>query len=256
MIGEKVKKKAALVDLKDMNDLLRPMKESWNRLYLHSANVANFSLRIGDCLQLNEEEKKTLVKGALLHDVGKMFISREIIEKPGPLNEKEWGELKKHPWLGAFMVAEKGGDSSLVEIIRYHHERWDGRGYEGLVGDRIPLCARIIALADSLDAMTALRPYRMPIKVDEALKEVYNGAGSQFDPHLITVLAEKPFMQIATYYDPVRVERQIEEEREWLNYLVNAYVKLSHPLVYAQSQWLDRLFNISKQLQGCTASGD
>lgn len=256
MMGKKVKKKAAFVDLTDMNDLLRPMKGSWHRLYLHSANVANLSLRIGNYLHLNDDEQETLVKGALLHDVGKMFINREIIEKPGPLNEKEWAELKKHPWLGAFMVAEKGGDSSLVEIIRYHHERWDGRGYEGIQGEQIPLCARIIALADSLDAMTSFRPYRLPLKMDEALEEVYNGAGSQFDPHLITVLAEKPFLQIVTYCDPGRLERQIEEERDWLTYLANSYVKLSHPLVYAQSQWLDRLFIISNQSRGCTSSGE
>jgi putative nucleotidyltransferase with HDIG domain len=239
-----------------MSGLLKVMKELWNKLYLHSANVANLSLRIGDYLHLNEEDQKTLIKGALLHDVGKMFINREIIDKPGPLNEKEWVELKKHPWLGAFTVAEKGGDSSLVEIIRYHHERWDGRGYEGIQGEQIPLCARIIALADSLDSMTAFRPYRLPLKVHEALEEVYNGAGSQFDPHLTTLMAEKPFLQSATYCDPDRIERQIEEERDWLTHLTNSYVKLSHPLVYAQSQWLARLIIISNKLQGCAASGE
>ncbi|MCL6479996.1 MAG: HD domain-containing protein [Peptococcaceae bacterium] len=233
-----------------MGDLLKSMKESWPALFLHSANVANLCLKICTFLRLDEVERKTLISGALFHDVGKMFIRSDIIDKPGPLTEEEWAELKEHSWRGASLVAERGGDESLVEIIRYHHERWDGKGYEGLWGQRIPWRALVIALADALDAMISLRPYRLPLKMYEALEEVYQGAGSQFDPELVAALAEDPFWQAATYRDPARLERQIDEEKQWLLQLADSYDTLSHPLVYAQSQWLDRLLLILWQLKG------
>ncbi len=241
MMEKKLKGRLAPVDLTSMSDLLGTMKEAWPTLYLHSANVANLALRICTFLRLNEVEQETIIAGAFLHDIGKMFVRREIIEKPGPLSDEEWAELKEHPRRGASIVAARGGDNSLVEIIRYHHERWNGKGYEGLRGQMIPWSARVIALADALDAMTSLRPYSQPSKMCDALEEVYNGAGSQFDPQLIRALAEKPFWQIVTYRDPGRLERQIDEEKKWLVQLVDSYATLSHPLVYAQSQWLDRL---------------
>ncbi|MDK2878551.1 MAG: hypothetical protein PWR06_1267 [Thermoanaerobacteraceae bacterium] len=237
------------MNLTGMGDLLMSMKESWTRLYLHSASVANLTLRICTLLRLDEVEQETVIAGAFLHDVGKMFVRREIIEKPGPLTEEEWTELKEHTRRGASVVAARGGDNSLVEIIRYHHEWWNGKGYEGLRGQMIPWPARVIALADALDAMISPRPYRQPSKMYEALEEVYQGAGSQFDPKLVAALAEEPFWQTATYCDPARLERQIGEEKQWLVQLADSYVTLSYPLVYAQSQWLDRLLVILWQLK-------
>lgn len=245
-----IKNWTVLLNLKNISDLLTTMEESWPWLFLHSANVANLSLRICNLLQLDEVNREDLITGALLHDVGKMFIDRRIIDKPGPLTEDEWSKLKEHPWRGALLVAEKGGKSNVVDMIRYHHERWDGMGYEGLRTERIPWSARVIALADALDAMTSSRVYRLPLKMHEALEEVYRGAGSQFDPELVAALAEKSFWQIATYCDPIRLERQIDQEKEWLAHLTDSHVTLTHPLVYAQSQWLDRLVVISCQLKG------
>jgi putative nucleotidyltransferase with HDIG domain len=238
-----------------MGDLLMTMKESWFRLYLHSASVANLTLRICTLLRLDEVEQETVIAGAFLHDVGKMFVRREIIEKPGPLTEEEWIELKEHARRGASVVAARGGDNFLVEIIRYHHEWWNGKGYEGLRGQMIPWPARVIALADALDAMISPRPYRQPSKVYEALEEVYQGAGSQFDPKLVAALAEEPFWQTATYRDPARLERQISEEKQWLIQLADSYVTLSYPLVYAQSQWLDHLLVILWQLKESAKRG-
>lgn len=238
------------MELTDLSDLLRLMKEAWPELYSHSAGVANLTLRICNYLRLNEVDQEILITGAFLHDVGKMFIKREIIDKPGLLTEEEWAELKEHTGRGASLIAERGGDSSLVEIVRYHHERWDGKGYEGLREQQIPWRARVIALADALNAMISLRPYRLPLKMDEALEEVYQGAGSQFDPQLVAALAKESFWQIATYRDPARLKRQIDEEKQWLAQLVDSYVTLSYLLVYAQSQWLDHLLVMLRQLKG------
>ncbi|MEW6662873.1 MAG: HD-GYP domain-containing protein [Bacillota bacterium] len=253
MTDSKFIKGAVPIELTGIGDLLKSMKECWPRLFLHSANVANLCMRICTFLRLDEVEREILIAGALCHDVGKMLISRDIIDKPGPLTEEEWVQLKEHSWRGASLIAERGGDWSLVEMIRYHHERWDGKGYEGLRGQRIPWPARVIALADALDAMISLRPYRLPLKMYEALEEVYQGAGSQFDPKLVAALAEEPFWQIATYRDPGRLERQIDEEKQWLAQLVDSYFTLSHPLVCAQSQWLDRLLVLFRQFKGHAA---
>lgn len=233
------------VDLGRVNELLKPMRSSWERLYRHSFRVANLSLRIAGWLHLEAETKKTLLRGALLHDVGKMCINREIINKPSKLNEEEWLEIKKHTGLGALMAAEHGEDSSVVQIIRCHHERWDGRGYEGRSGKQIPFGARIIALADAFDAMISVRPYRRSLQPEEALEQICQGAGSQFDPLLVASLKDKPFWQIATYCDPTRITGQIDEEQEWLSYLIKACGKQLHPLAYAQKQWLDRLTSIA-----------
>lgn len=224
-----------------MSELLNSMHKSWPTLFLHSANVANLVSKIGHSLPFTKADRETAIIGALLHDVGKMFIRREIIDKPGPLTENEWGEIKKHPWLGAFEVAEKGGSPALVDMIRYHHERWDGTGYEGLRGKEIPCCAQIIALADALDAMLSSRPYREPVKMEDALKEVYQGSGFQFNPQLLAVLAQESSWQTATYSDPTRLAKQIGEEKRLLAQLPGRHGSLAHPLVYAQTKWLDRL---------------
>lgn len=254
MISDQASTGGPLVNIKGIRKLLMKMKKSWDALYLHSASVATFSLKIGTCLQLNEKENELLVMGALLHDVGKMSINREIINKPGKLINSEWIELKKHPYLGSNLIAKEGGHSSLIEIIRYHHERWDGKGYEGLFEKQIPFCARIISLADSLDSMVSYRPYRLPLKIDEAISEIYKGAGSQFDPYIIEKLANELCIQQLTYSDPVLLEKLIEEEKAWLTYLKNTYIQLSNPLIYAQSQWLNRLITISNELEGYATS--
>src|SRR5215204_6768604 len=137
-------------------------------------------------LGLNEEELEWLVHGALLHDLGKLSVADEILEKLGPLTEEEWEVVKRHPDVGAQMIEPLEFLSGALPVIRHHHERPDGSGYpDELEGDEIPLGARIVAVVDAYDVMLR-RPYR-PERYEsqrspaEALKELWNGAGRPLD---------------------------------------------------------------------------
>ena len=123
--------------------------------------------------------------GFLLHDVGKVGVPEAILNKPGPLTEDEWLILRTHPAMGVQMVAGIKSLGPAVEVIRSHHERWDGRGYPaGLAGDRIPLSARIFAVCDAFDAMTSDRPYRTALPFERAVEQIQAGSGTQFDPDM------------------------------------------------------------------------
>ncbi len=121
--------------------------------------------------------------GFLLHDVGKIGVPEAILNKPGPLDQEEWLIMRMHPQIGVQMVAGIESLGPAVEVIRSHHERWDGRGYpSGLCGEEIPLSARVFSVCDAFDAMTSDRPYRRAMAYERALEEIMAGAGSQFDP--------------------------------------------------------------------------
>jgi HD-GYP domain-containing protein (c-di-GMP phosphodiesterase class II) len=126
---------------------------------------------------------------ARLHDVGKLAVPDAILQKPGPLDEDEWKVMRKHPDMGAEMVARVPGLEELAELVRAHHERWDGSGYpQGLAGERIPLASRVISACDAFEAMLSNRPYRAPLTADEALAELTAGSGSQFDPAVVAAI--------------------------------------------------------------------
>ena len=130
----------------------------------------------------------TLGYGFFLHDIGKVGIPEHILCKAGPLSVDEWTVMRNHPIIGAQIVAPIAFLSDTVELIRHHHEWFDGTGYpDGLSADAIPLGARIFAVADSFDAMTSDRPYRGSIGVEPALAELRGGSGSQFDPEVVRV---------------------------------------------------------------------
>jgi ribonuclease P protein subunit RPR2 len=132
-----------------------------------------------------------LAYGFFLHDIGKVGIPEAILCKDGPLSPEEWDVMKRHPTIGAQIVAPITflGDASLV--IRHHHEWFDGSGYPGrLRGDAIPLAARVFAVVDSFDAMTSDRPYRDALPLERALEEIEEGAGTQFDPAVVRVFAD------------------------------------------------------------------
>jgi putative nucleotidyltransferase with HDIG domain len=157
----------------------------------HSERVANLANKLAERINLSKEEIKTIYWAGLVHDIGKVLIDDTILNKPEKLTEEERKEVEKHPVHGARILGTMKGMEEISKIVRYHHERWDGKGYpEGLKGDEIPLGARILALADSFDAMTSDRPYRAALSLEDTLKELKRCSGSQFDPELVDVFID------------------------------------------------------------------
>ena len=154
----------------------------------HSKKVIEYSLAIAEALHLEPWEMNRLENCALLHDIGKIGVSDEILNKPGKLTAAEWEVIKAHPQLGAAIVNQAPELATCTAGILYHHERHDGSGYpKGLRGEEIPLEARILAIADAFAAMTSVRPYATALSHDSALEEIKQGAGTQFDPYLVEV---------------------------------------------------------------------
>jgi HD-GYP domain-containing protein (c-di-GMP phosphodiesterase class II) len=142
----------------------------------HQDRVAEYSLKIAEKLRVKDEEKKTLRDAAKLHDLGKIGISDEILLKPGPLTDEEWGVMRTHPSVGEEILKPVKSLTHLRDLVRHHHEKLDGSGYpDGLKGNQISLLARILAVADIYDALLTNRPYRKAFSKDEAaelLKEM------------------------------------------------------------------------------------
>lgn len=156
----------------------------------HSVRVSILSTEIARELSLSEQEIEDIRVAALLHDVGKLDVSIDVIRKAGKLDDEEWEQLKKHPEHGANIVEQMGGMlSNAVPIILFHHEQYNGNGYYGRKGDQIPLGARIIAVADAFDAMTTDRPYQKARQTWEALEIIEKGKGEHFDPSIVDAFA-------------------------------------------------------------------
>lgn len=158
----------------------------------HSTRVTTLSMAMAAALELTEDERDTLFIAASLHDIGKVGIPDDILLKPGKLTDEEFDFIKRHPDIGADILKPLPPMSKETEVIRHHHERFDGRGYPaGLKGKEIPYLARIIALADSFDAMTSDRPYRKGMSIVEAVEEIQRCKGNQFDPVLADIFIAK-----------------------------------------------------------------
>jgi diguanylate cyclase (GGDEF)-like protein/putative nucleotidyltransferase with HDIG domain len=161
-------------------------------LSAHSARVAELAAAIARRLGLSDDEVLRVRLGGWLHDVGKIAIPDTILTKPGTLTDEEWQIVRTHPAVGADLIGHFPELAAAGSAVRHHHERYDGTGYpDRLAGDQIPLGARIVAAADAYAAMTCERPYRRPRTTDDAILELRRGAGSHFDPAVVTALIDE-----------------------------------------------------------------
>ena len=152
----------------------------------HSDRVTKIALEIAKKLKLGRDEIDTLKFAGILHDVGKIGIIKDVLNKPGKLSEAEFNMIKMHPTVGEQIIAPVAFLAHIRPIIRHHHERFDGKGYpDGLQGKYIPSLSRIIAVADTYDAMTSHRPYRNALSMEVALAEINKCSGTQFDPEIV-----------------------------------------------------------------------
>ena len=157
----------------------------------HAERLVQITRNIGTAMGLGEQELDLLHMLSKLHDIGKIGISDQILNKPGKLTDEEWTEMRKHPEIGYRIASASPALSVVAEAVLTHHERWDGKGYpRGLSGEAIPLVSRILAVADAYDAMTEQRPYRDPLSPEEAFAEIERCAGTQFDPSVARVFLE------------------------------------------------------------------
>jgi putative nucleotidyltransferase with HDIG domain len=153
---------------------------------LHSQRVKEYTLLLADRFGVAEARKKAIGFGALLHDVGKIAVPDRILLKPEGLTPEEWNVMHAHPIAGYGIVKRIGFLADAAEIVRAHHERYDGRGYpQGLKGEEIPFGARLFAVADVYDALTSTRPYRSPVSHAEALSEIRGKSGTYFDQRVV-----------------------------------------------------------------------
>jgi len=157
----------------------------------HTERVADYCVAVGKKMGLAKDAIRDLAFGAVLHDIGKLVIYESILNKPGQLNEEEWEVLKEHPSIGADIIENMDFLSGTVELVRHHHENYDGNGYpDGLKGEEIPMGARIIAVSDSFDAMTTDRAYRKALSRETAIEQLQSMAGTQFDPKVVAAFVE------------------------------------------------------------------
>ena len=167
----------------------------------HAQRVQHYALTLTETVEPRLLEDPSLEYGFLLHDVGKIGVADQVLNKPGPLTDDERGLIELHPTIGEEIlsgVALLEGEG--LRVVRAHHERWDGLGYPGgLAGEQIPLGARIFALADALDAMTSDRPYRAALSWEEATDEILSQDGSQFDPKVVRAFCTRERQLRRTY---------------------------------------------------------
>ncbi len=176
---------------KNIHTIMHTLHEKNEREEKHSKRVSDLCEKMGKALKMHEDEIKELKSVGLLHDIGKIGIDESMLNKNGKLTKDEWTEMTKHSEVGYRILSTVNEMSEMAEYVLAHHERWDGNGYpKGLKADEIPFKARIIALADSFDAMTSDRSYRKAISVEKALDEIIDNAGTQFDPELSTIFKQ------------------------------------------------------------------
>jgi diguanylate cyclase (GGDEF)-like protein/putative nucleotidyltransferase with HDIG domain len=169
----------------------------------HIQRVQRYAVAIAAKLEVEGDEMEAVKTGALLHDIGKLGVPDYVLLKPGPLSAEEFEKMKRHPVVGASILDPVHFPWPVASAVRYHHERWDGKGYpEGLTGEEIPLGARILAVADVFDALTSERPYRSAWSQAQALEHLRAEAGTQFDPRIVAAFLEiAPTLDVQAHPD-------------------------------------------------------
>ena len=210
LIESGIKSIEQMHEIKRINEMLKESKEQLERAYLdtiqslryaveakdpytrgHSDRVSEYAVLIGRKMGLPEDEIKTLQIGGLFHDIGKIGVPDSILQKEAKLTDDEYSQIKNHPSIGAHILGEAEAFKDIIPIVKYHHERFDGRGYPSrLSGEKIPLLARITAVADTFDAMTSKRSYRNALDIQYVKEEIERCKGTQFDPKIAEVFLE------------------------------------------------------------------
>jgi len=158
---------------------------------LHSWRVRTYALRIAERMKLPHADRRVVEQAALLHDIGKIGVPDNILLKPGPLTETEWGVMRRHPEIGHQILASVPSLEKISTIVLTHHEHYDGSGYpKGIKGDQIPLGARVFAVADAYDALTSSRPYREATSIEDAMRIIKRDRGKYFDPRVVDAFLE------------------------------------------------------------------
>ena len=172
-----------------MAALLEALAQREPDLQAHLEGVTALAVETGRMLGLRRDELDELARAAQLHDLGKLAVPDEILQKPAPLDEREWEFIRQHTIVGERILRASPALRSVATVVRSSHEHWDGGGYpDGLAGEEIPLAARIVCACDAYDAMLSTRPYREALSPEEALNELMRLAGEQFDPGVVRVL--------------------------------------------------------------------
>lgn len=177
----------------------------------HSIRVSELSGALGEHLELGDRECELIRTAGALHDLGKIGVRDDILNKPGPLSEEEWEIMRRHPDIGADMIAQHSALAEVAPIVRHHHERWDGSGYPaGLKGDVIPFGARILSVADSFDTITGARLYRPSLMTPiEAVEDISRRANHWYDPNVVDALREIHGLRPLEVKDRPEVPRRI-----------------------------------------------
>ena len=174
-----------------MSSLQNAMEEKDYYTAGHTMRVTEYAVMLGAAMGLEGQDLVVLRRAAQFHDIGKLVIDLSCIQKPGKLSDEEWALIKKHPAVGANIIKPLGFMKREQFIIRHHHERMDGNGYpDGLVGDQLDDLTKILVVVDSYDAMTSRRNYRRNLTMEEAITELHNCSGTQFDPGIVDIFAK------------------------------------------------------------------
>jgi HD-GYP domain-containing protein (c-di-GMP phosphodiesterase class II) len=174
-----------ITNLKALRNLVKAIDRRDSYTRFHSDHATQLALRVAKAIDLGEDQVSAITIGGPIHDLGKIVVPDEILRKPGPLTSFERKTMEEHPVMGAAITAAVTDYNTVVDLVRHHHERFDGAGYPaGLQGESITLTTRLFSIADAYSAMTTDRPYRKGLTAGQAMEQLVRGRGTQFDPDL------------------------------------------------------------------------